>query len=90
MSAAAGSSCAMAKSLKLKTGCCRRLLKELRSYHSEIERESAKKIRMKDAGEDPHNLKQQVIVPTQIVQNLPCSCLCSSCLLPWRSGECGS
>jgi hypothetical protein len=70
MSAAANSSAiaiAIAKSLKIKIGCCKRLLKELRSYHREVERESAKTIRMKDEGEDPHNLKQQVIITTALI-----------------------
>ncbi|MCO5605009.1 hypothetical protein L7F22_059184 [Adiantum nelumboides] len=49
------------KSLRIKTGSCKRLLKELQAYEKEVERETAKTGRMKDDGADPHDLKQQVL-----------------------------
>ncbi|KAF6134261.1 hypothetical protein GIB67_010060 [Kingdonia uniflora] len=47
------------RSLKIKTGTCKRNIKELRSYEIEVEREAAKTADMKDKGADPYDLKQQ-------------------------------
>ncbi|XP_077247233.1 tubulin-folding cofactor A-like [Tasmannia lanceolata] len=47
------------RNLKIKTGTCKRILKELRSYEKEVEREAAKTTDMKEKGADPYDLKQQ-------------------------------
>ena len=47
------------KSLKIKTGTCKRVLKELHSYEKEVDREAAKTADMKEKGADPYDLKQQ-------------------------------
>ncbi|ESW14363.1 hypothetical protein PHAVU_008G274500 [Phaseolus vulgaris] len=47
------------KSLKIKTGTCKRIVKELHSYEKEVEREAAKTADMKEKGADPYDLKQQ-------------------------------
>ncbi|KAF8379181.1 hypothetical protein HHK36_028610 [Tetracentron sinense] len=47
------------RNLKIKTGTCKRILKELRSYEKEVEREAAKTADMKEKGADPYDLKQQ-------------------------------
>jgi tubulin-specific chaperone A len=49
------------RNLKIKTGTCKRIVKELHSYEKEIEREAAKTADMKEKGADPYDLKQQVI-----------------------------
>ncbi|KAL6125665.1 hypothetical protein ACLB2K_073720 [Fragaria x ananassa] len=47
------------RNLKIKTGTCKRLVKEFHSYEKEVEREAAKTALMKDKGADPYDLKQQ-------------------------------
>uniref|UniRef100_A0A0D6R2Z8 Tubulin-specific chaperone A n=1 Tax=Araucaria cunninghamii TaxID=56994 RepID=A0A0D6R2Z8_ARACU len=47
------------KTLKIKTGTCKRVLKELHSYDKEVDREAAKTAAMKENGADPYDLKQQ-------------------------------
>eukprot|EP00262_Sarcandra_glabra_P007819 TRINITY_DN2081_c0_g1_i3.p1 TRINITY_DN2081_c0_g1~~TRINITY_DN2081_c0_g1_i3.p1 ORF type:complete len:113 (+),score=37.61 TRINITY_DN2081_c0_g1_i3:167-505(+) len=47
------------RNLKIKTGTCKRILKELHSYEKEVEREAAKTADMKEKGADPYDLKQQ-------------------------------
>ncbi|CAH8385743.1 unnamed protein product [Eruca vesicaria subsp. sativa] len=47
------------RNLKIKTSTCKRIVKELRSYEKEVEREAAKTAAMKDNGADPYDLKQQ-------------------------------
>ncbi|PIA31355.1 hypothetical protein AQUCO_05000024v1 [Aquilegia coerulea] len=47
------------RNLKIKTGTCKRVIKELRSYEKEVEREAAKTADMKEKGADPYDLKQQ-------------------------------
>ncbi|MCO5591130.1 hypothetical protein L7F22_045111 [Adiantum nelumboides] len=59
------------KSLRIKTGSCKRLLKELQAYEKEVERESAKTGRMKDDGADPHDLKQQESVLAESKMMIP-------------------
>lgn len=51
---------ATVRNLKIKTGTCKRVLKELHSYEKEVEREAAKTADMKEKGADPYDLKQQV------------------------------
>jgi hypothetical protein len=48
------------RNLKIKTSTCKRIVKELRSYEKEVEKEAAKTADMKDKGADPYDLKQQV------------------------------
>ncbi|KAI3853458.1 hypothetical protein MKX03_003249 [Papaver bracteatum] len=47
------------RNLKIKTGTCKRVLKELYSYEKEVEREASKTADMKERGADPYDLKQQ-------------------------------
>ncbi|KAL5724085.1 hypothetical protein ACHQM5_007485 [Ranunculus cassubicifolius] len=47
------------RNLKIKTGTCKRVIKELHSYEKEVEREAAKTADMKEKGADPYDLKQQ-------------------------------
>lgn len=47
------------RNLKIKTATCKRILKELRSYEKEVDREAAKTTDMKEKGADPYDLKQQ-------------------------------
>ncbi|KAL5726424.1 hypothetical protein ACHQM5_009468 [Ranunculus cassubicifolius] len=47
------------RNLKIKTGTCKRVIKELHSYEKEVEREAAKTADMKEKGADPCDLKQQ-------------------------------
>lgn len=49
------------RNLKIKSGTCKRIVKELHSYEKEVEREAAKTADMKEKGADPYDLKQQVI-----------------------------
>ena len=48
------------RNLKIKTGTCKRLVKEFHSYEKEVEREAAKTADMKEKNADPNDLKQQV------------------------------
>lgn len=48
------------RNLKIKTSTCKRIVKELRSYEKEVEKEAAKTADMKEKGADPYDLKQQV------------------------------
>lgn len=48
------------KSLKSKTGICKRVMKEMQSYEAEAEREFAKVENMKKNHADPSDIKQQV------------------------------
>ncbi|KAK1304412.1 Tubulin-specific chaperone A [Acorus calamus] len=50
---------AILRNLKIKTGTCKRILKELHSYEKEVENEAKKTADMKDSGADPYDLKQQ-------------------------------
>ncbi|KAG0498640.1 hypothetical protein HPP92_003331 [Vanilla planifolia] len=47
------------RNLKIKTGTCKRILKELHSYEKEVQLEAAKTAEMKEKGSDPYDLKQQ-------------------------------
>ncbi|KAK9121100.1 hypothetical protein Syun_018717 [Stephania yunnanensis] len=47
------------RNLKIKTGTCKRVLKELHSYEKEVEKEAAKTADMKEKGADHYDLKQQ-------------------------------
>ncbi|GFY92040.1 tubulin folding cofactor A [Actinidia rufa] len=47
------------RNLKIKTSTCKRIVKELKSYEKEVEREAAKTADMKEKGADPYDLKQQ-------------------------------
>ncbi|KAG8060734.1 hypothetical protein GUJ93_ZPchr0002g23799 [Zizania palustris] len=47
------------RNLKIKTSTCKRIVKELRSYEKEVEKEAAKTAGMKEKGADPYDLKQQ-------------------------------
>ncbi|XP_042483643.1 tubulin-folding cofactor A-like [Macadamia integrifolia] len=47
------------RNLKIKTGTCKRIVKELHSYEKEVEREATKTADMKEKGADPYDLKQQ-------------------------------
>ncbi|KAK6918679.1 Tubulin binding cofactor A [Dillenia turbinata] len=47
------------RNLKIKTGTCKRIIKELHSYEKEVEREAAKTADMKEKGADSYDLKQQ-------------------------------
>ncbi|CAN6279614.1 unnamed protein product [Urochloa humidicola] len=47
------------RNLKIKTSMCKRIVKELRSYEKEVEKEAAKTADMKEKGADPYDLKQQ-------------------------------
>lgn len=49
------------RNLKIKTSTCKRIVKELRSYEKEVEKEAAKTADMKEKGADPYDLKQQVL-----------------------------
>lgn len=51
---------ATVRNLKIRTGTCKRVVKELHSYEKEVEREAAKTAEMKEKGADPYDLKQQV------------------------------
>jgi tubulin-specific chaperone A len=48
------------KSLKIKTGICKRVMKEMQSYEAEAEREFAKVENMKKNHADLSDIKQQV------------------------------
>ncbi|GAB4858060.1 hypothetical protein Ancab_015962 [Ancistrocladus abbreviatus] len=50
---------ATVRNLKIKTGTCKRIMKELHSYEKEVEREAAKTAEMKEKGADPYDLRQQ-------------------------------
>ncbi|XP_062220725.1 tubulin-folding cofactor A-like isoform X2 [Phragmites australis] len=47
------------RNLKIKTSTCKRIVKELRSYEKEVEKEAAKTADMKEKSADPYDLKQQ-------------------------------
>ncbi|GLJ46652.1 hypothetical protein SUGI_0983170 [Cryptomeria japonica] len=59
------------KALKIKTGSCKRILKELHSYEKEVDREAAKTAAMKEKGADPYDLKQQENVLAESRMMLP-------------------
>jgi len=59
------------KTLKIKTGTCKRVLKELHSYEKEVDREAAKTADMKEKGADPYDLKQQENVLAESRMMLP-------------------
>lgn len=68
------------KDLKLKTGVCKRTLKEFQSYESEEKREAVKTQSMRDNNADPYDIKQQVELQLTLRSNfilLIASCLCS-------------
>lgn len=48
------------KSLKVKTGTCRRIFKEVEMYTDEVVSEQAKTDKMKASGADKYDIKQQV------------------------------
>ncbi|VAI26852.1 unnamed protein product [Triticum turgidum subsp. durum] len=56
------------RNLKIKTSTCKRIVKELRSYEKEVEKEAAKTADMKEKGADPYDLKQQVTERSSIQQ----------------------
>lgn len=47
------------KNLKIKTGVCKRMMKELHSYQTEADRECVKTDNMKNSHADPFDIKQQ-------------------------------
>lgn len=49
------------RQLKIKTGSCKRVLKELLSYEKEVNEEVAKTADMKEKGVDLYDIKQQVL-----------------------------
>ncbi|PRQ42395.1 putative tubulin binding cofactor A [Rosa chinensis] len=51
---------ATVRNLKIKTGTCKRLVKEFDSYEKEVLREAVKTTDMKGKGADLYDLKQQV------------------------------
>ncbi|VVA24398.1 PREDICTED: tubulin-specific chaperone [Prunus dulcis] len=59
------------RNLKIKTGTCKRIVKELHSYEKEVEREAAKTADMKEKGADPYDLKQQENVLAESRMMLP-------------------
>lgn len=59
------------KDLKLKTGVCKRTLKELHSYEVEEKREAAKTQAMRDNNADPYDIKQQVNVLSESQMMIP-------------------
>ncbi|KAG0567301.1 hypothetical protein M758_7G153400 [Ceratodon purpureus] len=59
------------KDLKLKTGVCKRTLKEFRSYEAEEKREAAKTQSMRDNNADPYDIKQQVNVLAESRMMIP-------------------
>nr|XP_024382206.1 tubulin-folding cofactor A-like [Physcomitrium patens] len=54
------------KNLKIKTGVCKRLMKELQSYQSEADKECIKAKNMRRSHADPFDIKQQVPNPLDI------------------------
>jgi tubulin-specific chaperone A len=58
------------KNLKIKTGVCKRMMKELHSYQTEADRECEKTDNMKNSHADPFDIKQQV--PRLIDQQVFC------------------
>lgn len=56
------------RNLKIKTSTCKRIVKELRSYEKEVEKEAAKTADMKEKGADPYDLKQQVLTSPLILR----------------------
>lgn len=46
--------------LKVKTGVCKRMMKELQSYQAEADKEFVKVDNMKNSYADPFDIKQQV------------------------------
>ncbi|KAG0558887.1 hypothetical protein KC19_10G062200 [Ceratodon purpureus] len=50
---------ATVKNLKIKTGVCKRMMKELHSYQTEADRECVKTDNMKNSHADPFDIKQQ-------------------------------
>jgi hypothetical protein len=70
------------RNLKIKTSTCKRIIKELRSYEKEVEKEAAKTADMKEKGADPYDLKQQVtgllmlkpffLYSTKLLTSSPC------------------
>lgn len=51
------------RSLKIKTGVMKRLIKEFASYEKEVKIEEARLSKMIESGADPFDLKQQVRIP---------------------------
>lgn len=70
-SAMATANPATLKNLRIKSGSCKRLLKELHAYEKEVQHESAKTSRMKDEGADPYDLKQQESVLAESRMMIP-------------------
>lgn len=50
----------VAKSLRIKTGACQRLAKEVKSYYAESEKDKQRLDEQRAAGADEHDLKQLV------------------------------
>jgi tubulin-specific chaperone A len=48
------------RSLKIKTSRCKQSVEELHTYEQEVEREAATVAYLRDKGDDPHWLKQEV------------------------------
>ncbi|KAG0572676.1 hypothetical protein KC19_VG116200 [Ceratodon purpureus] len=59
------------KSLKVKMGVCKRVMKELHSYEQEVEREFAKTENMKNAQACPFDIKQQENVLAESYMMIP-------------------
>jgi hypothetical protein len=53
-------SMATLRSLKIKTSRCKQSVEELHTYEQEVEREAATVAYLRDEGDDPHWLKQEV------------------------------
>jgi tubulin-specific chaperone A len=68
----AGMDVSALKSLKMKMGVCKRVMKELQSYEQEVEREFAKTENMKNAQACPFDIKQQVAL---IAHPRKCNCV---------------
>ncbi|XP_024196544.1 tubulin-folding cofactor A [Rosa chinensis] len=65
------------RNLKIKTGTCKRLVKEFDSYEKEVVREAAKRADMKGKGADPYDLnylsqffKQCIYVQAELEEEL--------------------
>lgn len=57
------------KTLKLRSSVCKRLLKELKFYEAEVEKDASRVEKMKAEGADSHDIKQQenVVAETRMM-----------------------
>lgn len=67
----AGIDVSAVKGLKVKMGVCKRVMKELRSYEQEVEREFAKTENMKNSQVCPFDIKQQEHVLQESYMMIP-------------------